>query len=155
MFSQYLVPSSDSNSLSCRNSVKKTRGKYSSYGFTLIELLIVMVILGLLASLVAPSMFGKIGSSKQKTAQTQMEMFSTALDMYRLDVGNYPNSLDALRDSKDPNWQGPYLPKDVPKDPWGNAYNFKFPGEKGEFDLMSFGSDGKQGGEGVNIDISY
>lgn len=82
-------------------------------------------------------------------------MFSTALDMYRLDVGNYPNSLDALRDSKDPNWQGPYLPKDVPKDPWGNAYNFKFPGEKGEFDLMSFGSDGKQGGEGVNIDISY
>jgi general secretion pathway protein G len=135
--------------------VKKTRGKYSSYGFTLIELLIVMVILGLLASLVAPSMFGKIGSSKQKTAQTQMEMFSTALDMYRLDVGNYPNSLDALRDSKDPNWQGPYLPKDVPKDPWGNAYNFKFPGEKGEFDLMSFGSDGKQGGEGVNIDISY
>ena len=121
----------------------------------MIELLIVMVILGLLASLVAPKMFGKIGSSKQKTAQTQMEMLSTALDMYRLDVGNYPDSLQALRASNDPNWQGPYLPKDIPNDPWGNAYIFKFPGEKGEFDLMSFGSDGKLGGEAENRDISY
>jgi general secretion pathway protein G len=127
----------------------------TSRGFTLIELMIVMVILGLLASLVAPKMFGKIGSSKQKTAQTQMEMFSTALDMYRLDVGKYPESLEALRVSNDSNWQGPYLPKDIPKDPWGNAYSFKFPGEKGEFDLMSLGGDGKQGGEGVNIDVSY
>jgi len=124
-------------------------------GFTLIELMIVMVILGLLASFVAPKMFGKIGSSKQKTAQTQMEMFSTALDMYRLDIGNYPESLEALRVSNDSNWQGPYLPKDIPKDPWGNAYIFKFPGEKSEFDLMSLGGDGKQGGEGVNIDVSY
>ena len=80
--------------------------KNNNAGFTLIELLIVMVILGLLASLVAPKMFGKIGSSKQKTAQTQMEMLSTALDMYRLDVGSYPASLQALRESNDANWQG-------------------------------------------------
>jgi len=149
MLSQYSLP------IFSRSSTKNLYSKSDSRGFTLIELMIVMVILGLLASFVAPKMFGKIGSSKQKTAQTQIEMFSTALDMYRLDVGNYPNSLDALRTSNDPNWQGPYLPKEVPKDPWGNAYVFKFPGEKGEFDLISLGSDGKQGGEGVSSDLSY
>ncbi|GLX77592.1 type II secretion system protein GspG [Thalassotalea insulae] len=129
----------------------------SSYcrGFTLIELLIVMVILGLLASLVAPKMFGKIGSSKQKTAQTQIEMLSTALDMYRLDVGHYPDSLKELRHSNKPNWQGPYLPKNIPNDPWGNAYVYKFPGDITDYELMSYGSDGKLGGEGESSDISY
>jgi general secretion pathway protein G len=143
------------NKRKIKSLINHRQTKKNNRGFTLIELMIVMVILGLLASLVAPKMFGKIGSSKQKTAQTQMEMFSTALDMYRLDIGNYPDSLEALTVSNDPNWQGPYLPKDIPKDPWGNAYSFKFPGEKAEFDLMSFGGDGKQGGEGANIDVSY
>lgn len=124
-------------------------------GFTLVELLIVMVILGLLASLVAPKMFGKVSSSKIQTAKTQMELLATALDMYRLDVGNYPSELSSLRRSDIQNWQGPYLPKDVPNDPWGNPYYFKFPGENSEYDLVSFGSDGKLGGEGEATDVVF
>lgn len=131
----------------------KKQSKIVVKGFTLIELLIVMVILGLLASLVAPQMFGKIAASKQKTAQTQMEMLSTALDMYRLDIGSYPNELNALRESTVAGWQGPYLPKDVPNDPWGNSYLFKSPGVNGEYDLSSLGSDGKEGGEDEARDI--
>lgn len=130
-------------------------GKKNNQGFTLVELLIVMVILGLLASLVAPKMFSKIGSSKQGTAQTQMELFSTALDMYRLDNGNYPTDLSKLRASDDPSWQGPYLPKDIPNDPWGNAYIYKFPGDHAEYDLTSHGSDGKEGGNDEASDISH
>lgn len=127
----------------------------NSRGFTLVELLIVMVILGLLASLVAPKMFGKIGASKQGTAKAQMELLSTSLDMYRLDLGVYPSDLSKLRASDDANWQGPYLPKDLPNDPWGNAYYYKFPGENGEFDLLSYGSDGVQGGSDEASDIRY
>lgn len=126
-----------------------------SKGFTLVELLIVMVILGLLASLVAPQMFGKVASSKIQTAETQMELLSTSLDMYRLDVGSYPTELSELIKSSASNWQGPYLPKDVPNDPWGNPYHFKVPGENGEFDLVSYGSDGKAGGEGEASDVVY
>ncbi|WP_435235727.1 type II secretion system major pseudopilin GspG [Psychromonas sp. PT13] len=122
-------------------------------GFTLIELLIVMVILGLLASLVAPQMFGKVGGAKQKTAQTQMEMLSTALDMYRLDIGSYPSDLSELTESNLAAWEGPYLPKNVPDDPWGNRYQYKYPGDNAEFDLISYGSDGQEGGEGEASDI--
>lgn len=124
-------------------------------GFTLVELLIVMVILGLLASLVAPKMFGKIGASKQGVTKSQMELLSTSLDMYRLDLGSYPDKLSKLRASDDTNWQGPYLPKDIPNDPWGNAYIYKFPGENGEYDLISYGSDAKEGGSDEASDISY
>ena len=145
MYKHYLLRKSQQSKLN-RNRLK---------GFTLIELLIVMVILGLLASLVAPQMFGKVGAAKQKTAQTQMEMLSTALDMYRLDIGNYPNALDELRDSSVTNWQGPYLPKNVPNDPWGNEYEYKFPGDNGEFDLRSLGSDGQEGGEDEASDITH
>ena len=137
------------------NLTKQERIQQKVGGFTLIELLIVMVILGLLASLVAPSMFGKVDSSKQKAAQAQMEMLSTALDMYRLDLGSYPNSLDSLITSNAPGWQGPYLPKEVPADPWGNTYVYKFPNDTGAFSLMSYGSDGKQGGEGTESDIVH
>lgn len=126
-------------------------------GFTLIELLIVMIILGLLAALVAPKMFQKIGSSKQKAAKAQMAMFDTALDAFRLDIGTYPGSqegLEALR--KNPGkdtWDGPYLPKDIPMDPWGHPYVYRFPGEHGEYDLYSLGADGQEGGEGENADV--
>ncbi|MCK8600238.1 type II secretion system major pseudopilin GspG [Desulfoferrobacter suflitae] len=126
-------------------------------GFTLIELLIVMIILGLLAALVAPKMFQKVGSSKQKAAKAQIAMLGTALDAFRLDVGRYPNAqegLDALR--KNPgndNWDGPYLPKDVPPDPWGKQYVYRFPGEHGDYDLYSMGADGQDGGEGENADV--
>ncbi|MDN7126985.1 type II secretion system major pseudopilin GspG [Pseudidiomarina sp. 1APR75-33.1] len=123
-------------------------------GFTLIELLIVIVILGLLASLVAPQMFGKVDSSKIKTAETQMKMLETSLSTYRLDMGRYPDSLDQLLTSDDVNWQGPYFPKDVPPDPWGNDYVYRMPGDEGApFTLLSYGADGREGGEENNADI--
>lgn len=132
--------------------------KKHSCGFSLIELLIVMVILGLLASLVGPKMFGKVGKSKQKSAKAQIALFETALDLYRLDVGTYPNTemgLEALRENTDnlDQWDGPYLPKDIPLDPWGNPYVYTSPSEKGDFEIISYGADGSEGGEGDDQDI--
>ncbi|RUO62595.1 type II secretion system major pseudopilin GspG [Pseudidiomarina insulisalsae] len=125
-------------------------------GFTLIELLIVIVILGLLASLVAPQMFSKVDSSKIKTAETQMKMLETSLNTYRLDMGRYPESLDLLLASDEANWQGPYFPKDVPPDPWGNDYVYRMPGDDGApFTLLSYGADGREGGEENNADIIH
>jgi general secretion pathway protein G len=124
-------------------------------GFTLIELLIVMVILGLLASLVAPTMFSKVESSKRNTATAQMEMLATSLDAFRLDVGRYPEQLDELLNSDKKGWDGPYLPKNVPLDPWGNPYVYRFPGQANDFDLISLGADGADGGEEDNADVSY
>jgi len=129
-------------------------------GFTLIELLVVIIILGLLAGLVGPRLFGRVGQSKQAAARAQIELFGAALDQYRLDVGSYPASgagLDGL--VKNPganNWNGPYLKKGaVPKDPWGNAYKYKCcPGDHGEYDLWSDGADGAAGGEGENADVT-
>lgn len=129
--------------------------KKMNKGFTLIELLIVMVILGLLASLVAPSMFSKVASSKIKTAETQMQMLATSLDAYRLDVGVYPSALEELRHSDKPRWDGPYLPKSVPMDPWGNPYIYKYPSSENEYDLLTYGLDGSVGGEGEAADVSY
>ena len=124
-------------------------------GFTLIELLIVMVILGLLASLVAPEMFSKVDSSQRKTAVAQMQMLQTALSAHRLDTGTYPEDLNGLRKSDNKRWDGPYLPKEVPLDPWGNAYVYRFPGtgESLPYDLFSYGADGREGGEELNADI--
>ncbi|MBN2706697.1 MAG: type II secretion system major pseudopilin GspG [Deltaproteobacteria bacterium] len=138
---------------------KKQEAKSGSRGFTLIELLIVMVIIGLLASLVAPTMFKKVGGAKRKTARAQIELLGTALDSYRLDNDVYPSSeqgLQALRNQPDgaKNWDGPYLPKDLPKDPWGNDYVYKSPGDHGDYDLSSYGVDGQPGGEDDNADIN-
>lgn len=132
-------------------------GRWSERGFSLIELLVVMVILGLLASLVGPSLFKHVGSSKQKTAKTQIEMLMTALDAYRLDTGDYPsgqNGLEALvRNPGGDKWNGPYLQKDLPKDPWGNPYHYESPGQHGEVDIFSYGRDGRPGGEGEDKDV--
>ncbi len=125
-----------------------------SAGFSLIELLVVMVILGLLASLVGPAMFGKVDSSKVKTAQAQIQMLGTALDTFRLDTGYYPDKLSELRSSDQRGWDGPYLPKAVPLDPWGKEYNYQKPGENGAaYTLKSFGKDGQLGGEDDSADI--
>jgi general secretion pathway protein G len=134
------------------------RKKRREGGFTLIELMIVLFILGLLAALVAPRLMGRVGKAKQKTAQAQMQLLATALDLFHLDVGRYPTSeegLRALRDKPDtlPAWGGPYLDKGVPNDPWGRPYVYKFPGEHGPYDLSSLGADGTEGGEGENMDI--
>jgi general secretion pathway protein G len=126
-------------------------------GFTLIELLIVIVILGLLLSLVAPTMFSKVGSAQKKTAMAQMQMLSTALDTYRLDVGSFPDNLADLRSGKAPGWDGPYLPRELPMDPWGNPYVYSVQAEnRGKpYLLMSYGKDGRQGGDGDNEDIVF
>lgn len=135
-----------------------SQAKRRERGFTLIELLIVMVILGLLAALVAPRMFGKVGKSKQKAAKAQISLFETALDTYRLDVGKYPTTEQGLQGLREKpadveKWDGPYLPKDIPLDPWGNEYVYRSPGEHGDFDLISQGADGDPGGEDEDTDI--
>lgn len=128
----------------------------NSKGFSLIELIIVITIMGLLVSLVAPQMFGKVVSTKKKTAAAQMQMFETALDTYRLDVGTFPNSLEELRNSEVQNWDGPYLPKSIPLDPWGNPYSYKKSSDKKTpFILSSLGADGMPGGEDENEDIVH
>lgn len=128
-------------------------------GFTLLELLIVIVIIGLLVSIVGPRFFGQVGQSKAKTAKAQIESLEKALDLYRLDNGRYPATdlgLAALntRPQNEPKWNGPYLKKDVPLDPWGRPYIYKQPGEHGEFDLISLGSDGQPGGTGEAADVT-
>ena len=128
-------------------------------GFTLIELMIVLFILGLLAALVAPRLMGRVGKAKQKTAQTQIQMLATALDLYHLDVGRYPTEEEGLKSlyakpESLPAWSGPYLDKAVPKDPWARDYVYKCPGEHGPYDLYSMGADGQPGGEGENVDIT-
>lgn len=134
---------------------KIKRNKANS-GFTLVELLIVITILGLLMSLVAPKMFSKVGSTQIKTAKAQMQNLETALDTYRLDVGSYPESLQELRSSNKRNWDGPYLPKNVPLDPWGNPYQYESPGEGGApYTLRSLGKDGAEGGSDDNADIVH
>jgi general secretion pathway protein G len=117
-----------------------------------------MIILGLLASLVAPKLFQKVGGAKQKTAKTQIGMIGTALDAFRLDIGRYPTSdegLAALRQNpgRADFWDGPYLPKDIPNDPWGKQYVYRSPGEHGDYDLYSKGADDQEGGDGENADV--
>ena len=128
-------------------------------GFTLLELLVVVVIIGLLAGYVAPRYFGQVGKSEIATARAQIDALEKALDQYRLDVGRYPGSetgLNALqvRPASEPKWNGPYLRKDVPLDPWGKPYVYRIPGEKHEFDLLSYGKDGQPGGSGENADLT-
>ena len=126
-------------------------------GFTLIELLVVVIILGLLAALVGPRLFGRVGRSKQAAAQVQIELFGTALDQFRLDLGRYPATAEGLqahmRNPNLPGWDGPYLRKEIPLDPWGNPYHYRSPGEFGDYDLWSYGADGAPGGEGEARDI--
>lgn len=130
-----------------------------SRGFTLLELLVVVVIIGLLAGFVAPRYFGQVGKSEVSVARAQLDALEKALDQYRLDIGRYPDSelgLKALvqKPAAEPKWAGPYLRKDVPLDPWGKPYVYRIPGEKHEFDLISYGRDGQPGGTGENADLT-
>jgi general secretion pathway protein G len=132
-------------------------------GFTLIEILVVIVVIAILATLVAPNIFQHVGAAKDATAKSQIEMLSAALDAYRLDNGHYPSteqSLNALweKPTIDPpaNWRGPYLRKPVPVDPWQRPYIYLFPGQQNlnGYDLLSYGLDGKPGGDGEDADIT-
>lgn len=132
-------------------------------GFTLLELLVVVAIIGLLAAYVGPRYFSQIGRSEQAVAKSQIEGFGRALSAYRIDMGGFPPAeeglgalmtrpSDATRSTR---WRGPYLEKAVPKDPWGNAYVYRpLSGETEDFEVLSYGKDGRPGGEGEAADIS-
>ena len=133
--------------------------KCTQNGFTLLELLVVLVIIGLLAGYVGPKYFSQIGKSETKVARAQIDALEKALDQYRIDTGNYPSmeiGLSALntKPANEPKWDGPYLKKQVPMDPWGKAYIYNQPGQHGDVDLSSNGKDGAIGGTGENIDVS-
>lgn len=128
-------------------------------GFTMIELLVVLVILGLLAGLVGPQFFGKVDSSKVRTAETQVKMLKLALQTYRLDVGTYPDKLDDLQvapSNAENYWAGPYLDENIPLDPWNFPYQYRKEGSAQQgYYLYSFGADSAEGGEELNADIGY
>ena len=127
-------------------------------GFTLIELLVVMVILAMLAAIVGPKLFTKVGKGKQSAAKTQIEMLGQALDSYRLDTGHYPNTSQGLTalvtNPGVEGWDGSYLKKALPNDPWMKPYQYQSPGTHGDYDLFSYGADDAPGGEGKNKDVN-
>ena len=131
-------------------------------GFTLIELLVVLLILGMIAGLAGPQVMNYLGESKTKAAKLQIEQLSNSLDLFKIDVGRYPDSQEGLQalveapsSAGSDRWRGPYLKKkSVPKDPWGYDYKYVSPGAHGAFDIVSLGSDGKEGGEGEAKDVT-
>ena len=140
-------------------SAQAQRHPVRAAGFTLFELLVVMLIIGLLASYVGPRYFAQVGKSEIKAARAQIDALEKALEQYRLDTGRFPSSeqgLSALfaKPNNEPKWQGPYLKKAPPPDPWGSGYLYKAPGEHGEFDLASLGKDRRPGGSGEDADIT-
>lgn len=133
-------------------------------GFTLLEMLVVLVIIGLLASLVGPRLFTKVDASKVQTAQAQVKMLKGALETLRLDIGRFPTEAEGLAilstapaDEKvRGRWHGPYLDEALPLDPWGHPYQYSIPGANSQpFALYSLGADGKRGGQDYDADIGY
>jgi general secretion pathway protein G len=129
-------------------------------GFTLVEMLVVITIIGLVMGLIGPRVLNYLGEAKVKTAKLQIESFGSALDLFYLDVGRYPSASEGLaalaqRQGNAAVWNGPYLKNaSVPADPWGHAYIYRTPGEKGPYEIVSLGSDGQEGGTGTATDIS-
>jgi general secretion pathway protein G len=125
-------------------------------GFTLVELLLVLVILALIAGLVLPGIIGKAESAKAKASSSQISRISMSVESFYLDTGNTPSSLEELvnQPSGVTGWNGPYIKNSLLNDPWGQPYKYKVPGEHGDFDIVSFGADRQQGGEGNNADIN-
>lgn len=134
------------------------KNKNAASGFTLMELLVVVVIIGLLVALVAPRYFQQIGKSERTAAANQVDALRKATDSYRMDVGRFPKTEEGLpvlmtRPDGEARWNGPYLQKSIPLDPWGNPYVYRIPGAVGDYDIVSYGKDGRPGGEGEDADI--
>lgn len=128
-------------------------------GFTLLELLVVIAIIGMLAAYVGPRYFSQLGKSETTVAKAQIEALGSALDQYRLDIGHYPTADQGLaaltsHPGNEKKWNGPYLSKALPLDPWGNPYRYRTPGTKGDYEILSHGKDGAPGGSGDDADIS-
>lgn len=136
-----------SNNSIKRQSSTLLRQRKNEKGFSLLELIVVIIILGLMVSLVAPKFFGYADQARQTDAQAQIELLGQALDLYRLEKGKYPSTEDGLAAIKT------YLKKEIPKDPWGNEYRYESPGQHGDYDLASYGADNAEGGEGNDMDI--
>ena len=138
--------------------VSNLRPASAQTGFTLMELLVVLAILGLLMSLVGPQVLNQLGGAKTKTALIQIKDLEQSLEMYKLDVGRFPSSSEGLSALVDKpggvtGWNGPYLKSDVPQDPWKQDYQYKYPGERGELDIFTYGQNGAPGGEGEDSDV--
>jgi general secretion pathway protein G len=128
-------------------------------GLTFIEMMVVLAIIGLLLALVGPQFIGQVGKAEVQAARQQIQLLETALDTLRLDIGRYPTTQEGLESLRNrpfgiDRWDGPYLKKNVPLDPWGNPYVYRSPGSHGSFDLYSLGADGSQGGEDEGTDIA-
>jgi general secretion pathway protein G len=137
----------------------RRRRRNGEAGFTLVEILVVITIIGLIMALVGPRVLNYLGESKAKAAKIQIESFSSALDLYYLDIGRYPTTNEGLaaltRGNNLPGWNGPYLRGGmVPNDPWGHGYVYRSPGERSPYDIISLGSDGQEGGSGTAADIA-
>jgi general secretion pathway protein G len=147
------------NHLLIQNRQQSVR-RCAEQGFTLIEMLVVISIIALIMALVGPRVLNFLGESKVKAAKIQIESLTSALDLYALDTGRYPSGsegLDALmqRPGNVASWSGPYLKGNaIPKDPWGNPYIYRSPGQHGSYDIMSYGADGQEGGTGAAADIT-
>lgn len=139
--------------------ITRKKRKTQAKGFTLMEIIIVVIIMGLIAALVVPNLFKKTEKAKQQITKIQITMLEDAIKSFKLDTGRYPTSKEGLNALLEPpegitNWDGPYLEKGLPKDPWGRHYLYVYPGKNYIFEITSLGADGKEGGEGEDKDVN-